>query len=174
MDSSVPTGKTRVLIIGGGIAGLTVAHELSRVGDFSITVCDQNPELGGKARSVRTPDQLPLEHSMRVLLASYTCLYRIMREIPISEHGTVGGSTYDCLTYPRFSFSYRGQEHMMDAEYTGLWKFAGEMFGLLRFFNRVGVPYHELFYFLYKVGRLPGGRPSPPGGRGRMVVRVTY
>ena len=61
-----------VLIIGGGIAGLTAAHELKDRG-FQVTVYEREETFGGKARSFPVPDDvrikkirnLPGEHGFR-------------------------------------------------------------------------------------------------------------
>jgi uncharacterized protein with NAD-binding domain and iron-sulfur cluster len=42
----------KVVVIGGGVAGLTAAHELQGRG-FEVVVCERNTVLGGKARSLR-------------------------------------------------------------------------------------------------------------------------
>jgi len=42
--------KKRVVILGGGVAGMTAAHELIQRG-FEVTVFELHPHLGGKARS---------------------------------------------------------------------------------------------------------------------------
>lgn len=39
-----------VIVIGGGVAGLTAAHELSDRG-AAVTVYERRPDWGGKARS---------------------------------------------------------------------------------------------------------------------------
>ncbi len=147
---SSPAGKKSVLIVGGGIAGLTVAYELSRTGRFDICVCEQNPELGGKARSLRTDQQQPTEHAMRVLLASYTCLFRIMAEIKTPA----GSSLMDNLRYPHFSFRDGSNEYKMSAEYTGFFPYVRDAFGMMRFFIRSKVPLGEMGIFLFRVGRI--------------------
>ncbi|OAH14576.1 tRNA 5-methylaminomethyl-2-thiouridine biosynthesis bifunctional protein MnmC [Streptomyces jeddahensis] len=43
--------RTRVAVLGGGIGGLTAAHELAERG-FDVTVYDRRAEWGGKARSL--------------------------------------------------------------------------------------------------------------------------
>jgi uncharacterized protein with NAD-binding domain and iron-sulfur cluster len=40
----------KVIVIGGGVAGLTAAHELIERG-FAVEVYDARPAWGGKARS---------------------------------------------------------------------------------------------------------------------------
>ena len=41
---------TKVVVVGGGVAGLTAAHELKLRG-FNVTLYESAPSLGGKARS---------------------------------------------------------------------------------------------------------------------------
>lgn len=143
--------KKSVLIVGGGIAGLTVAHELSRHRDqFDITVCEQNPVLGGKARSERTPDHRPTEHAMRVLLASYTCLYRVMEEV--KDAG--GAPLMSHLEYPRFAFRNGPFEYAMSAGYSGFFRYLRDALGMTRLFLRSGVTWFEMLLFLWRVGRI--------------------
>jgi NADPH-dependent 2,4-dienoyl-CoA reductase/sulfur reductase-like enzyme len=47
-------GQKNVVVVGGGVAGLTVAHELGERG-FRVTLFDRQAVPGGKARSVRVP-----------------------------------------------------------------------------------------------------------------------
>ncbi len=162
-----PGSKKTVLIVGGGIAGLTVAYELGRSGQFDITVCEQNPELGGKARSLRTAHQQPTEHAMRVLLASYTCLYRIMEEIKSPD----GRCLMDNLRYPHFSFRDGTNEYKTSAEYNGFFHYLRDAFGMIRFFRRAKVPVIELSIFLFRVGRILWSTPSQVNAR---MGRVSF
>ena len=43
-----------VIVIGGGVAGLTAAHELVERG-FTVNVYETRPDWGGKARSQPVP-----------------------------------------------------------------------------------------------------------------------
>jgi hypothetical protein len=145
-----PAGKKTVLIVGGGIAGLTVAYELARRGQFEICVCEQNPELGGKARSLRTAQNRPTEHAMRVLLASYTCLFRIMSEVK----NPGGTSLMDNLRYPNFELRDGANVYQVSTKYTGFFRYVQGIFGMLRFFLRSKVPLSELVIFLFRVARI--------------------
>jgi 15-cis-phytoene desaturase len=72
---------TTVRILGGGISGLTVAHELACRGGFEVFVHEPRAELGGKARS-QFEDGLPGEHGFRFFPGWYLHVTDIMRRIP--------------------------------------------------------------------------------------------
>jgi 15-cis-phytoene desaturase len=78
-----------VVILGGGVAGLSAAHELIARG-FRVRVYDSHAEPGGKARSqylLHTGTggrrNLPGEHGFRFYPAFYKHLIRTMEEIPL-------------------------------------------------------------------------------------------
>ena len=69
----------KVVIIGGGVAGMSAAHELIERG-FEVDIYESNPEyVGGKARSVNVPGTnqlhpdkfLPGEHGFRFFPGLY-------------------------------------------------------------------------------------------------------
>ena len=81
-----PTDMTgrRVVILGGGMAGLTTAWELSS-GDWrkrldSITVYQRGWRLGGKGASSRGPHGRIEEHGLHVLLGYYDATFRVLRD----------------------------------------------------------------------------------------------
>jgi uncharacterized protein with NAD-binding domain and iron-sulfur cluster len=80
---------TTVAVLGGGVGGLSAAHELAERG-FDVTVYEQRARPGGKARSYPTPDGLPAEHGFRFFPAFYRHLPDTMARIPLD-----GGSVRD-------------------------------------------------------------------------------
>jgi uncharacterized protein with NAD-binding domain and iron-sulfur cluster len=81
-----PVGR-RVAVLGGGVGGLTAAHELAERG-FTVTVFETRA-LGGKARSVAVPGtgadgraDLPGEHGFRFFPGFYHHLPDTLRRIP--------------------------------------------------------------------------------------------
>jgi uncharacterized protein with NAD-binding domain and iron-sulfur cluster len=89
----------RVAVLGGGVAGLTAAHELVERG-FEVVVLEARDIPGGKARSLPVPGSgtdgradLPAEHGFRFFPGFYQHLPDTMRRIP---DGT--GTVFDNLT----------------------------------------------------------------------------
>jgi uncharacterized protein with NAD-binding domain and iron-sulfur cluster len=84
-----------VIVIGGGVAGLTAAHELAERG-YSVTVYEQRASWGGKARSQPVPGSgtdgrrdLPGEHGFRFYPRFYQHVIDTMRRIPSPAGGFV-------------------------------------------------------------------------------------
>jgi uncharacterized protein with NAD-binding domain and iron-sulfur cluster len=83
----------KVIIIGGGVAGMSAAHELVERG-FNVSVYDKNTTyVGGKARSVDvtagnghfTGSPLPGEHGFRFFPGFYKHVTDTMKRIPFQE-----------------------------------------------------------------------------------------
>lgn len=87
VGSSSRGARARVAVLGGGIAGLSAAHELIERG-FDVTVYERKA-LGGKARSIMVPGtgtggrlDLPAEHGFRFFPGFYHNLTDNMRRTP--------------------------------------------------------------------------------------------
>jgi uncharacterized protein with NAD-binding domain and iron-sulfur cluster len=89
-----PRGAVRrptVAVFGGGIAGLTAAHELAERG-FDVTVYERRA-WGGKARSTEVPGSasggrkpLPGEHGFRLFFGFYQNTVDSLRRIPFQSN----------------------------------------------------------------------------------------
>jgi putative NAD(P)-binding protein len=83
--------RQTVAVFGGGVAGLTAAHELAERG-FDVTVYERRA-WGGKARSMDVPhsamggrEPLPAEHGFRIVYGTYQNLPDTMRRIPFNSN----------------------------------------------------------------------------------------
>ena len=88
---------TSVAILGGGVGGLSAAHELAERG-FKVTVYEMRDAFGGKARSMDYPESgedglrdLPGEHGFRFFPNFYEHIVDTMDRIPY-KGGTVAGN----------------------------------------------------------------------------------
>ena len=70
----------KIIIVGGGIAGLSTAHFLSKYSNFDITVIESEDDIGGQARS-KFGKYCYTEYSWRVYGTSYHNLNKIINEI---------------------------------------------------------------------------------------------
>ena len=83
----------KVVVVGGGVAGLSAAHELAKRG-FAVEVYERRGYFGGKAASVTIgvdngyttgPRGLPGEHGYRFFPGWYRHLPATMKEIPYKD-----------------------------------------------------------------------------------------
>lgn len=93
----------KVVILGGGVAGMSAAHELIRRG-FEVDVYELLSIPGGKARSIPVPGSgtkgrgdLPGEHGFRFFPRFYQNIIETMKQIP---NGNEGKTVFDNLVYP--------------------------------------------------------------------------
>lgn len=103
-------------MLGGGVGGLTAAHELIDRG-FEVTVYESRA-LGGKARSVSVPGtgfggraDLPGEHGFRFIPGFYHHLPDTMRRIPFP--GNSNGTWDNLIPAPMVRLARRGQEDLL-------------------------------------------------------------
>lgn len=88
----------RVIVLGGGVSGLTAAHELAERG-FAVSVYEARADFGGKARSQPVPGtgtggrrDLPGEHGFRFYPRFYRHITDQMMRIPAGPGRTVADS----------------------------------------------------------------------------------
>ena len=142
-----------VAILGGGVAGLSAAHELAERG-FSVRVYERKPVWGGKARSIPVPGSardgrspLPGEHGFRFFPGFYKHVTDTMRRIPYGA----GGRTFDNLKVATRMLLARESQ----AEITWLARFPTTLDDfrafLVELFTPFGVPPDELSYFISRI-----------------------
>jgi uncharacterized protein with NAD-binding domain and iron-sulfur cluster len=95
----------KVVVLGGGVAGLSAAHELIERG-FDVEVYETLPIPGGKARSIPVPGsatlgpegmrkELPGEHGFRFFPRFYSHVTDTMKRIPYGRDRTVFDNLVD-------------------------------------------------------------------------------
>lgn len=91
VDPSAPERlerERRVLVVGGGLAGLSAAELLSRRG-FAVTLCERDDELGGKLAAWRerlpTGAILPIEHGFHAFFRHYYNLNDWLTELGVAS-----------------------------------------------------------------------------------------
>ena len=145
--------RQTVAIFGGGVAGLSAAHELAERG-FQVRVYERKPGLGGKARSISVPDSgsngrlpLPGEHGFRFFPGFYKHVIDTMRRTPYGAHGNV----FDNLTVAsRMLLARAGQTEIAwiarrPRTVEDLRTF------LMELFTPFGVPLDELKFFVSRL-----------------------
>ncbi|GGV01414.1 phytoene dehydrogenase [Actinomadura cremea] len=146
----------RVAVFGGGMGGLTVAHELAERG-FQVTVYERKA-WGGKCRSMPVPgtgaggrQPLPGEHGFRFFPGFYQNLPDTMSRIPLQGGGNAAANLVDGSEVAAF---YNGTKFVLPAR--------GSIIGTLSpdsllTFLKTGldvfgkVPAWEVGYFLQKM-----------------------
>ncbi|MCB5168953.1 FAD-dependent oxidoreductase [Streptomyces bambusae] len=159
--SAAGAAGRRVAVLGGGVAGLTAAHELAERG-YAVTVYERRA-LGGKARSMDVPDSarggrrpLPAEHGFRFIPGIYHNLPDTMRRIPFD--GNPNGVWDNLVAPPEMMFARSGGREDLRGpipwpghEPAGLDvdELRRALTGLLETFFRL--PLHETAYFVDRV-----------------------
>ena len=106
-----------VIVLGGGVAGMSAAHELAER-NFQVTVLDKGRIAGGKARSfgfagtgLGTRHDLPAEHGFRFFPGFYQHLPDTMKRIPYrnSPDGVFG----NLVPATEMQILFRGRQHVV-------------------------------------------------------------
>jgi uncharacterized protein with NAD-binding domain and iron-sulfur cluster len=142
-----------VAVLGGGVGGLSAAHELIERG-FHVEVYERKPVMGGKARSIPVIGSgtggrrdLPGEHGFRFFPGFYKHVVDTMRRIP----DAAGGNAFDNLTIAtRILLARSGK-----AEITWVARSPQNLEDLRVFlcelFTPIGVPPAELTFFVSRL-----------------------
>jgi uncharacterized protein with NAD-binding domain and iron-sulfur cluster len=149
----------RVLVLGGGVGGMSAAHELVERG-FEVTVVERGNVPGGKARSVRVAGtgtggraDLPGEHGFRFFPGFYRHLPDTMRRIPAGPNRTV----FDNLvSATRVQIILAGQEMaIFPAQFPkSLEDFVDLLTGALNFSNFAGLSAEDVQAYYTKIWQL--------------------
>lgn len=140
----------RVAVLGGGVGGLSAAHELIERG-FEVAVYERNKVFGGKARSLSIfgtgtggRKDLPGEHGFRFFPAFYRHLPDTMMRIPDPTNVSVFNNLVHATRIhvaragkPPLILTARIPQNMED------WALA-----FMEIFSGIGVPKDEVLFFV--------------------------
>jgi uncharacterized protein with NAD-binding domain and iron-sulfur cluster len=149
-----------VLVLGGGVAGMTAAHELAERG-FGVTVLEHRRIPGGKARSMPAPKtgtdgraDLPAEHGFRFFPGFYQHVPDTMHRIP---SGPGSNSVFDHLVAStRAEIARKGAKALvMPARFP---RSVNDLRLLFTdaFFNHLGIPVNDQLFFIELLVKLLG------------------
>jgi uncharacterized protein with NAD-binding domain and iron-sulfur cluster len=145
--------RKKVVVLGGGIAGLTAAHELIERG-FDVTVYEQRDHLGGKAASTST-DGLPGEHGFRFFPGWYQHLPDTMKRIPSGEDGDGAQkrTVYQNLVPAQTNLfaSYRREPIPALVRFPRSWGDLKTALSLPQRVLELGIPQKDITFFLAKL-----------------------
>lgn len=152
--------ESHVAVLGGGVAGLTAAHELAERG-FAVTVIEPKA-LGGKARSIPVPGtgtggraDLPGEHGFRFFPGFYKNIPDTMRRIPVA--GNPNGVFDNLVNASQELLIFNGNQRFytpptpstMFQDYQGPIQAAQTLVTMMGI--GAGVPINEIEYFFRKL-----------------------
>jgi uncharacterized protein with NAD-binding domain and iron-sulfur cluster len=147
-----------VIVLGGGVGGMTAAHELAQRG-FRVTVYELREVPGGKARSIPVRGSgvggradLPGEHGFRFFPGFYQHLPDTMARIPY--RGQAGGVFDNLEPTTRAAFVREGQLPIVIPEVFP--RSVGEVFGTiaLALGDRTGLSWSDIAYFVSRIALL--------------------
>jgi uncharacterized protein with NAD-binding domain and iron-sulfur cluster len=146
--------KHTVAVLGGGVGGLSAAHELAERG-FAVTVYERNPVLGGKARSLSLAGSgiggrkdLPGEHGFRFFPGFYKHVTDTMSRIPFGAHG--GNCRDNLVQATRILLAREGK---LDPVWVARFPETLDDFrtAFLALFDKLDIPHHEVMYFITRL-----------------------
>jgi uncharacterized protein with NAD-binding domain and iron-sulfur cluster len=144
----------RVIVLGGGVGGMSAAHELAERG-FEVTVYETRSIPGGKARSMGVPGSgtggrrdLPAEHGFRFFPGFYRHLPDTMKRIPFG--GRQGGVFANLVPATRIQVARAGGAEIVSPAHfpASLADLDLAFRSLLTFATGVGIPPAEQLHFV--------------------------
>jgi len=154
----VADAKQRVVILGGGVAGLSAAHELAERG-FAVQVFEQREVPGGKARSTRVPksavgarSELPGEHGFRFFPGFYWHLPDTMTRIP-SHDGQSVESHLHAVETMTFAFD-AAPAYSLPAHRPKTWREFAQVLRYLAALGEMGITSDDLIFIWWQLWKI--------------------
>ncbi len=94
-NSQGGASKPSVLVLGGGLAGLTASKNLVDAG-YRVTLLEKRPILGGKVSAWRDAEGDWIETGLHAFFGAYEEIYNLMRDI----------GTYDNISWKKHELTY--------------------------------------------------------------------
>src|SRR3972149_5542112 len=104
----------KVIILGAGVGGLCVAHQLSKYQDIEILVIERNEIAGGQARS-QNENQDHSEYCWHIIGQGYVNLIPILDEIPSYDNRSVKDHLKPITNFI-YGRSEKGKEYIFHIE----------------------------------------------------------
>ncbi|MFA6456535.1 MAG: hydroxysqualene dehydroxylase HpnE [Bacteroidota bacterium] len=102
----MPTHSPDALIIGGGLAGLSAAVDLSRQG-YSVLLVEQKPRLGGRTYSFLHPETGDeVDNGQHLMMGCYHATLRFLRMIGSMHHVEIQKNLSIVFRFPHRPISY--------------------------------------------------------------------
>src|SRR5205807_4118719 len=144
-----------VIVLGGGVAGMTAAHELAERG-FGVRVYELRDIAGGKARSIPVRgsgvggnDDLPGEHGFRFFPGFYRHVPDTMKRIPYE--GQPGGVFDNLVPTTRAAFVREGQLPIVMPDVFPRSVRDAVQSLVLAFGDRTGIAWTDMVYFARRI-----------------------
>ncbi len=147
----------KVIVLGGGVAGMSAAHELAER-DFDVVVYETRGIPGGKARSMPVPgsgtggrQDLPAEHGFRFFPGFYRHLPDTMRRIPFE--GESEGVLANLVATSRVQMALEGRAEIVTPAHFPAAPDDLELAfrSLLAHASTLGIPAQEQAYFVNRL-----------------------
>src|SRR5215470_9792460 len=151
-----PATRPHVVVVGGGVAGLSAAHELADR-RFQVTVLERDAIAGGKARSVPVPGtgqggrrDLPAEHGFRFFPGFYRHITDTMSRIPYRGNSRV---LDNLVRARRIQVEFRGPQVAVfpDRLPSRLRELVVLLKGLRSFWESSGLSQRDIDFYLERV-----------------------
>lgn len=167
MISPHPDGRSHIVVIGGGLAGLAAAYDLSRKG-YQITLIEEQRQFGGLASSILLEGH-PVDRFYHFICRGDRDLCKLIFELGLENklhwqktstaffsHGRLYkfGTPLDLLQYDRIPWLQRLRFgfHIVSSRYRSSWKELDQYPAKLWLIKNIGAEaYNEIWHPLLKV-----------------------